>query len=216
VLALHSDDGEGGFPGNLSLRITYYWSDDNEMHIRYHAVSDKDTYANFTNHAYFNLSGPGANILDHRLTISADSIVASDSSYIPTGKIHEAGNDAFNDQHVKEHLTTVDDRLNGVNAFYILDDKMVQSTQCAALLSDKASGRTMTVNTSYPGIFLYTGDYLNSKHLNHNNRYCQPFEGIALECQHYPDAMNRPEFPSPLLVKHHIYNENINLKFGLI
>lgn len=198
VMVLHSNHGEGGYPGNLNLRVTYKWSNDNELSIQYKAVSDKDTFANFTNHAYFNLSNGDLTILDHQLQINADKMVAAGNDYIPTGEIAAADE-------------IVLDREKGINSYYILNN-----ADFAAKLIDPSSGRTLTVKTSYPGVFLYTGDYLNSKHLNLNNRYCQPFEGLCLECQHYPDAMNRPEFPSALLPKHHVYNEFINYKFGVI
>lgn len=203
VFVLHSNDGEGGYPGNLSLRVTYKWSEDNELSIHYKAVSDKNTFANFTNHAYFNLSNDDLTIADHQLNISAKNIVDAGADYIPTGKITPAE-------------PIVLDLNKGINSYYILDEDKLAANNYAALLTESSSGRTLTITTSYPGIFLYTGDYLHSKHLNLNNRYCQPFEGLCLECQLYPDAMNRPEFPSALLLKHEVYSEYINLKFGLI
>jgi aldose 1-epimerase len=203
VLVLHSNDGEGGYPGNLNLRVTYKWSDNNELSIHYKAVSDKDTFANFTNHAYFNLSNGDLTIADHQLDISAKTIVDAGADYIPTGEIIPVEPIVLN--------------LNkGINSYYILDDEKLAANNYAALLTESSSGRMLSLTTTYPGIFLYTGDYLNSKHLNLNNRNCQPFEGLCLECQLYPDAMNRPEFPSVLLPKHEVYSEYINLKFGLI
>jgi aldose 1-epimerase len=209
VLVLHSNDGDGGFPGNLSLRVTYKWSEDNELLIHYKAVCDKDTFANFTNHAYFNLSNGGLTIADHRLTITAKNMVAAAEDHIPTGEIIPAAI-AFNNDLLRDQQ----DNIKSVNSYYILDKENTYPS--VAKLIDETSGRTLTVETSYPGVFLYTGDYLNSRHFNHNNRYCQPFEGLCLECQLYPDAMNRPEFPSALLKKHEVYDEFINFKFGLI
>jgi aldose 1-epimerase len=203
VFVLHSNDGEGGYPGNLSLRVTYTWNEDNELFIHYKAVSDKDTFANFTNHAYFNLSNGDLTITDHQLDISAENIAAAGGDYIPTGKIIPAD-------------TITLDLNKGINSYYILDEEKLTANNYAARLTEPSSGRTLTLTTSYPGVFLYTGDYLDSKHLNLNNRYCQPFEGLCLECQLYPDAMNRPEFPSALLLKHEVYSEYINLKFGMI
>lgn len=200
---LHSNDGDGDYPGNLSLRVIYTWTDNNELIISYKAMSDKDTYANFTNHAYFNLSDKDLTILDHQLQISADEVVAAGDDYIPTGEIIPAGDIKL-------------DRHKGINSYYILSDDKLKANGFAAKLTDPSSCRILTVRTTYPGIFLYTGDYLNSKHMNLNNRYCQPFEGLCLECQHYPDAMNRPEFPSVLLPKHHVYDESISLKFDVI
>lgn len=203
VLVLHSNDGEGGYPGNLSLRVTYTWSNDNELSIHYKAVSDKDTFANFTNHAYFNLSNGDLTIADHQLDISANTIVAAGADYIPTGEIIPAE-------------PIVLDVNKGINSYYILDQEKLAANNYAARLTEPSSGRALTVTTSYPGIFLYTGDYLNSNHLNLDGRYCQPFQGLCLECQLYPDAMNRPEFPSSLLKKHQVYDECINFKFGLL
>lgn len=203
VLVLHSNDGEGGYPGNLNLRVTYTWSDTNELSIHYKAVSDKDTFANFTNHAYFNLSNGDLTIADHQLDISAKHIAAAGAGYIPTGEIIPAE-------------SIVLDINKGINSYYILDEYKLAANNYAALLTESSSGRMLTLTTSYPGLFLYTADYLHSKHLNLNNRYCQPFEGLCLECQHYPDSMNRPEFPSALLPKHEVYSEYINLKFGLL
>lgn len=199
---IHSKDGEGGYPGNLSLRVTYMWTADNELIISYKSISDKDTYANFTNHTYFNLSNGDLTILDHQLEINADEMVAADDDYIPTGEIVGADK-------------AVLDAASGINSYYILNEDKQEADGFAARLIDPASGRVLTVSTSYPGIFLYTGDYLNSRHPNLDNRHCQPFEGLCLECQHYPDAMNRPEFPSALLPRHRVYDEYISFKFGL-
>ncbi|MBE9583216.1 galactose mutarotase [Mucilaginibacter sp. JRF] len=210
VFVLHSNDGDGGYPGNLNLRVTYRWTDDSELQITYHAVSDKPTIANFTNHAYFNLSGNDADILNHSLSISAESVVEAGDDYIPTGKIIGAGDIGFYGEQLKDKITPP----KGINSYYILDEALVAINGYAAKLVDKTSGRTLEVNTSYPGIFLYTGDYLQSKHRNHNNRQCRPFEGLCLECQLYPDSINRPEFPQAVLDKHQMYNHYIHFKFG--
>jgi aldose 1-epimerase len=212
VMVLHSNDGDGGFPGNLNLRVTYKWSNDNELSIHYKAVSDKNTFANVTNHAYFNLSNGDLTVLDHQLDISAEQIVAAGEDYIPTGEIVPTADINFQGESIGKKLTTESGEITGINSYYILN----KSRQFAAKLTDESSGRALTVNTSYPGMFFYTGDYLTSKYLNDNNRTCQPFEGLCVECQHYPDSMNRPEFPSAMLPKHHVYDEYINFKFGLI
>lgn len=214
VFVLHSNDGDGGYPGNLALRVTYAWTDDNELQITYNAVSDKDTIANFTNHAYFNLSGSQSKIFNHKLTISANTVVEADGNYIPTGKIISAGDIGFNGQQVKDVIGTPTEPGKGVNSFYITDDELVAQNGFAAKLADEKSGRTLEVNTSYPGVFLYTGDYLTSTHPTHIGQPCHYFEGLCLECQHYPDSINRPEFPQAILPKHKTYKEHIHFKFG--
>lgn len=211
VFVLHSNHGDGGYPGNLNLRITYRFTEDNELQITYHAVSDRPTIANFTNHAYFNLSG-SANILSHKLSISARNVIEASDDYIPTGKIISAGEIELSGEQLKEKICI--NPSKGINSYYILDDGLVNKNGYAAKLTDEPSGRTLEVNTSYPGIFLYTGDYLNSVYNNHSNRPCQPFEGLCLECQLYPDSINRPEFPQAVLDKHKMYNHYIHFKFG--
>ena len=210
VLVLHSKDGDGGFPGNLTLRVTYTWSDEQELAIHYQAVSDQDTYVNLTNHAYFNLSNGELSIADHELRIIAGQILAASTDHIPTGEILPADTAAFKGDNFKQG----NQRIKSVNSYYILNKDSAEGF--AAQLSAASSGRTLTVRTSYPGIFLYTGDYLSSQHLNHSGRTCRPFEGLCLECQHYPDSMNQTKFPSALLPKHHVYNESIHFKFGLL
>jgi aldose 1-epimerase len=216
VLSLLSPDGDAGFPGNLELMVCYHWSNNNELTIHYKAVSDQQTPANFTNHTYFNLAGSSSTILKHRLSISAERLTHLGRGYIPDGTILPLGELAFTGQSLMEKVGENESERTGINTFYILEEGLVSKNAYAAELSDPHSGRTMIVNTSYPGIFLYTGDYLASEHLNHFRDYCFPFGGLCLECQHYPDSVNQPQFPQAVLKVDQNYNEFITFKFGLI
>lgn len=205
-----SEDGQGGYPGNLSFRVSYQWTDSNELLIDYEAVSDQKTIANFTSHAYFNLASGAANILDHELTIYSDLIVEAKADYIPTGFIVPAKKLSFTQNKIKEKVTINNGHISGLNTCYFLDKK-----DKACVLSDELSGRVMEVFTSYPGVLLYTGDYLNSKHLGHASKYYEPFDGLCMECQYFPDSPNHLHFPSTVLNSGDIYKESIVFKFGI-
>jgi aldose 1-epimerase len=213
-----SADGEGGYPGNLSLSVVYRWTEDNRLEIDYKAVCDKDTIANFTNHAYFNLSSLAMGITDHILTIPAAAILEADENYIPTGRVISGGVKAFSDDMIAGKLQLIDERLTGLNDYYIIDGEPAakDGLRTAAVLAEKKSGRQMTVYTTYPGLMLYTGDYLSSKEPGLLSKKYKPFDGLCLECQYYPDAPNHPDFPSAILPAGKPYTEKIAYQFGLI
>ncbi len=213
AFTLQSQDGDGGYPGNLELKVQYAWSSLNELSVTYSATSDKKTVANFTNHAYFNLS-PGRDIFDHRLTIEADDILETNERYIPTGRVVPAGNKSFKGESIYERSTVVDGRIIGLNTFYIFRSEK-DSVAPVCILSDEHSGRKLEVFTTYPGVQLYTGDFLTSSERNNLTSFHKPFDGLCLECQYYPDSPNHAHFPSTVLKPGELYNQSIVYKFGI-
>jgi aldose 1-epimerase len=176
MFVLHSPDGDQGFPGTLECRVRYSWSDDDALRIDYAAATDKPTVVNLTNHVYFNLSGdPGRSISEYRLHLAASAYTPVDDESIPTGEI--APVDPARDFRTARAVGTVSYDCN----FAI--DGWDGSLRYAATLSDRESGRTLVVETTQPGVQLYTG---------------KP-GAIALETQHFADAPNRPNFPSTVL-----------------
>lgn len=200
-----SPDGEGGFPGNLQLAVRYEWTADNILIIRYQATTDQPTIANFTNHAYFNLSGEQSLIDDHALRIFAQSIVETGPDHIPTGAIRPAGSLAFNGSNISQKIKEENGARQGLNICYILE-KETDTLSEACQLTHPATGRALTVYTSYPGLLLYTGDYIASE--THH-----PFEGLCLECQYFPDSPNQPAFPSTALRPGEVYDHTIQFHF---
>lgn len=203
-----SPDGEGGFPGNLKVKVIYSWSDANELKIEYSAITNIPTPVNFTNHAYFNLTGGRETIHNHRLNIASSQTLECTPDYIPTGIISSEEELLFRGQLLEDVMKSV-----GLNNYYILQNEL-QTSDPASILYEDISGRIMKVYTSYPGVQLYTGDYLNSELNGSNGRPQQPFDGLCLECQYYPDSPNHPHFPSTLLQPTRIYNETITYAFG--
>lgn len=208
-MTLFSPHGEGGFPGNLVFRVTYSWSIDNELSIAYHATSDDTTVVNFTNHAYFNLEGSGK-IFDHHLTINASNILEVSDAYIPTGKIIPAGDRQFLQEKLHTKMRTDNGRVTGINTYYILDSRY--NGPLCTLTSDE-TGRKLEVFTDYPGVQVYTGDFLNSE-ANIHGVSIEPFEGLCLECQFYPDSPNHDHFPSTVIRRGEVFNQKIIYRFS--
>jgi aldose 1-epimerase len=214
TMTLHSEDGEGGYPGNFYLTVTYTWNDNNELLINYDGASDKTTIANITNHSYFNLSAFKNKIGGHWLTINSARVLELRDDYTPTGIIIPAGENTFLNNIINDKFKVRNGRTTGLNLYYILD-RHNGELNYAATLTDETSGRTLEVHTTYPGIFLYTGDHLSSTYLNHNGQLCEPFDGLCLECQHYPDSINHHKFPQATLQECLRYNQSILFKFGI-
>jgi len=206
---LNSPDGEGGFPGNLDAKVIYKWTDANELVIEYLAETDKPTPVNFTSHAYFNLSGRNETIHNHNLYIAAGSMLESTPQYIPTGKIIPVGQQGFHGHSLGDVM-----KDSGLNNFYIFDENMSVNAPVCVLIDD-ISTRMMQVYTTYPGVQLYTGDFLNSADEGHNGRRYKPFDGLCLECQFYPDSPNHANFPNTILQPGETYNQSITYTFGI-
>jgi aldose 1-epimerase len=178
-----SPDGDGGFPGKLTLTLTFTLTDDNEFKLQYEATTDKTTVLNVTNHAYFNLAGAqgwGNNtqgpIADHELWVDADRILAMQNQ-VPTGQMTAVAGTPFD----FNKPTLIGSRNTTYDHAYVLKNEGKLAT--VARLRDPAGGREMEVKTDQPGLQVYTGRVT----------------AIALETQHHPDSPNHPEFPTTVL-----------------
>lgn len=200
ILSAESEDGEGGFPGNITLTVMYELTDDNELYIDYHVSTDKKTPVNITNHAYFNLSGEGT-ILNHQLKIESDKILEFDDNFLPTGVIIDVEKNRVFDfrefKVISENMNLKKEKIRGYNSYFISRNNERDLIKLATLKSEKRK-RYLEVFSTMPGIMLYTGDYLSGHH--------KPFSGISLEAHYYPDSPNWPHFPQG------IYTEGTNWK----
>lgn len=194
VLYIKSKDGEGGYPGNLEFSVTYSFNDQNELTIEYHAVSDKETVFNPTNHAYFDLSAGSGNPLDQELRVFAEQSLEMNDAFLPTGRIFPVAETAFDFREyrkISEMMPLKKEILKGYNAYFIGKKTKPGILRLLASLKDSFSGRKVEVYSDMPGIQFYTGDYLTNPF--------HPFAGVCLEAQFYPDAPNQVHFPSCVL-----------------
>ncbi len=200
-----SADGEEGFPGTLQVTVSYRLTDSNEVEIRYHAVTDKPTVLNLTNHSYFNLSGAGdPSVADHALTIAADTYLPTDETSIPYGapeKVEDTPMDFRTPHLVGERIDEKTDQLvwaRGYDHTYILNKEEGAFGFCAKAVSPK-TGIVMEVFTTEPGVQLYTGNWMTGSFVGKNGQRYPSRAALCLETQHFPDSPNHPQYPSTVL-----------------
>lgn len=200
-LHLHymSRDGEGGYPGNLQVKVTYTLTDDDGLKIEYDATTDKPTPVNLTNHSYFNLTGNVDNsILGHQLWIDADAYTPVDSTLIPTGSIVAVKGTPFDFTVPKKIGRDIDEVKGGYDHNWVLNGKG-EAPRKIAVLSDSISGRALEIYTTEPGLQFYSGNFLDGKFRSRAGKPIKFRTGLCLETQHFPDSPNEPSFPSTIL-----------------
>ncbi|MDP4240229.1 MAG: aldose epimerase family protein [Bacteroidota bacterium] len=222
VFLLESPEGNGGFPGNVNLKVCYSFSDDFKVIIKFQATTDKDTYLNLTNHSYFNLAGTGS-ILNHQLQIPSTQILETTECFIPTGRLIRVQETVFDFTQMR----TLDEKMDkdnkqliwnrGYNHCYPIDQTPEQRQfQPAATLFDPESGRRLQLFTTLPSVLVYSAGFLKSKLPGKSGLNYQPNDGICLEAQFYPDSPNHAHFPSCLLREDEIFDQRIEFHFDAI
>jgi len=202
-LNFFSPDGDGGFPGNLAVKVIYTLTDKNALTIGYSATTDKSTIVNFTNHSYFNLNGEGSETINnHVLSINADSYTEVDSTLLPTGAILPVtGTPLDFTKPTKIGLRINDDqlkRMKGYDHNYVLAKE--KGRGLAATVTSPLTGIVMQVFTEEPGMQLYTANHLSGKDKDGKGKKSYgAHSAFCLETQHFPDSPNQPGFPTTLL-----------------
>jgi aldose 1-epimerase len=204
-LSLVSPDGDQGFPGNLTLTLTYALLEDDTLTIKYQATSDKTTPFNPTQHSYFNLDGGReGGIEEHDLTVMADHILDINESGIPNGKLLPVKDSAFDFNQPKKISQSLRasnpliKQAQGLDHNWCLNDKPIQPFN--ASLINARRDLELQVTTTMPGLQVYTGNFLPTHNLGKNGAPCQPHKAVCLESQFYPDSPNHKTFPSSVLL----------------
>ena len=195
---LNSPDGDQGFPGNVTIRVTYQLQQPSTLSIRYEAISDQDTIVNLTNHSCFNLRGhqfPQA-APEQILKIPSSRFLPCDETFVPTGEIWDVEHtpmDFRTPKPIGQDVHTNYEPLLNPQGY---DHSYPTEGDLCAVLSDPVSGRTMEVYTDRPCVHLYSGNYIDTEGKD-GVYYCDR-AGIALETQFYPDAIHHPHWPQPI------------------
>lgn len=206
-----SSDGEEGYPGNLEVSVVFGLGGNGELILRYSAATDAPTVVNLTNHAYFNLKGAGrGSILDHEISIAASTYLEADARLLPTGRKLEVGGGAY-DLKAKRRMGEGVALLGGYDCCYVLDRSSSELIECA-VVSEPATGRTMRVSTTCPGVQFYTGNFLAGEAGKHGTRYDR-HAGFCLEAQYLPDAVHHDDFPSVILRPGRNWEEETRYRF---
>jgi aldose 1-epimerase len=221
LLSYNSPDGDGGYPGNVKVKVTYTLTANSSIKMDYEAQTDKKTVLNLTNHAYFNLNGEGnESILNHMLMIDADAITPVDSTLIPTGKLMLVAGTPFDFRKanaIGERINKEDEQLKnglGYDHNFVLNKKA--GLQKVATVYSPDTKIKLSILTEEPGLQFYSGNFLTGKDKDgKGGKSYAHRSGFCLETQHFPDSPNQPSFPSTILNPGETYKTTTVYQFSI-
>ncbi|MBE6181221.1 MAG: galactose mutarotase [Rikenellaceae bacterium] len=222
VMSLLSEDGDQGYPGELNIEAIFDFDDENSVEITYLARTNQTTVVNLTNHVYFNLSGDGSgSILDHELQLNSSQVPEMNERQIPTGRLLDVAGTPQDFRAFRAFREGIDSDFNHIRDFrgydhpFAIDGWKPNILGEVGTLRDPKTGRKVDVLSSQPSVMIYTGNWLSGgcPETKTGGRYAD-HDGVAIECQNFPDAINRSEFPSPLLKPDELYCQKIVFRFG--
>lgn len=220
IFTYHAKDGEEGYPGNMTINAVYTWNNDNELTLKLTATTDKKTVVNLTNHVYFNLDGENSGtVLNHEMRLAATRYLPTDTTQIPTGELAPVAGTPMDFTEFKaigKDITADFEPLKigkGYDHCWVIDGYEKGKLQSVAELRAPKSGRTLEVLTTQPGMQVYTGNWLAGCPESISGGSYEDYDGVAIECQGFPDAPNKDSFPTSELNPGEKYDETIVFRF---
>ena len=220
TLAYTAADGEGGYPGNLKVVVTYTVTRKNALRIDYRATTDKPTVINLSHHIYFNLAG-GGTIYGQTAQVLAQTYTPIDARKLATGQIAAVagtGLDLRAPVRLGDAIARDDPQIkfaNGLDHNFVVDGGGRGKLVPAVHVADPASGRTLEVATTQPGVQLFTANSLNGSLTDAQGRPLNKGAGLAIETQHFADSPNHDNFPSTVLRPGEVFRETTEFRFGV-
>lgn len=220
IFTLSSPDGDEGYPGDLKATATYTWDENNKLTLKLEAETDAPTVINLTNHAYWNLEGHNSgNIFNHEMWLGASRYLPTDETLIPTGELAEIENTPMDFTAPKKIGKDIEKDFTalkygkGYDNCWVIDGYEKGKLKHVATLTSAPSGRILEVSTTQPAAQVYTGNWLAGSPENKSGRSYEDYDGVAIECQNFPDAPNHSNFPCPVLKAGEKYEETIEFAF---
>ena len=218
----YSEDGEMGYPGALKAVARYDWSEDCELRLTLTAESDAPTVVNLTNHAYFNLNGEGnGDILGHLLRLNASEYLPTSDSLIPLGESAPVAGTPMDFVTAKPLGAEINADFpalkygKGYDNCWVIDGAEPGQLQETAELYAPESGRVLSVYTTQPGVQVYTGNWLSGCPAGKNGHVYEDYCAVAIECQNFPDAPNKADYPSAVLRPGEVYEQAVIFAFSV-